>query len=550
MKEMEQSVKKMLKLIEEDGASLAKKAEMCKQSRPDLISKIEEFNSMHQSLAECYEYVTAELSKSIPSEFHVQGADNSESGYGKDSPMVTPDQKLGYKTGNRVPSGSSHSASSDLSLKEGSESFSSSSDSESESFNSSGNAYYSFPVNTDRSELHRRIIEMGTELPSMEEKLRMDEKENGDSVLNQEENRNYEELLGRIIGYEEELRLTKLKLQLSEDEVAKLKGELEKSVFFRELSGTLQTQLESAIGDIQMREAAIQVERERVLELQEQIAEGTDEFQGQLKLADEEIAMLNAKLNAESKQVLELQERIECYENDLSDHDHEVKELKDALHNAQESFSVEKAHLQSEIRNLSEKQTVLEVKLREWDSQGKSMEDKLRRCEAEKMEMKHLHDAREIGLQGEISQLKVELIDRGGHVEVLNKNLDSLKFKYDMLMAEKDGMSAKVNTLIAEVNSRDNQIRQMEGHQQRLHAEHVELIAGSESSQKRVDELRLKVLELEKEVDRQRVELSAVAEEKREAIRQLCFSLEHYRSGYKELREAFLGHKRHAVMVS
>jgi hypothetical protein len=65
-----------------------------------------------------------------------------------------------------------------------------------------------------------------------------------------------------------------------------------------------------------------------------------------------------------------------------------------------------------------------------------------------------------------------------------------------------------------------------------------------------VDELRLKVVELEKEVDGQRVELSAVAEEKRAAIRQLCFSLEHYRSGYKELREAFLGHKRHSVMAS
>jgi chromosome segregation ATPase len=317
-------------------------------------------------------------------------------------------------------------------------------------------------------------------------------------------------------------------------------------VFFRDLSGTLQAQLELALKDIQMREDDLQVERKRVLELQKKVAEGSEELQGQLKVAEEEITMLNAKLNTESRRVLDLQERITCYKSDLSDHDHEIKALKDA----QENLSVEKAHLQSEILDLSEKQNMLEVKLREWDLQGKFMEDKLRQCETEKMQMKNLHDAQEIALQGEISQLKVELIDRGEHVEVLNKKFDSLKSKYDMLMAEKDGMSAKVNTLIADVNSRDNQIRQMEGHLQQLHTEHEKLIAGSQSSRKLVDELRLKVVELEKEVDGQRVELSAVAEEKRAAIRQLCFSLEHYRSGYKELREAFLGHKRHSVMAS
>ncbi|KAJ6422314.1 hypothetical protein OIU84_027298 [Salix udensis] len=543
---MERSVKQMLKLIEEDGASLAMKAEMCRQTRPDLISKIKEFNSMQQSLAECYEYVTAELSNSIPSEFYEQGADNSVSGH--ESPLLTPDQKLGFhKAGNRAPSISSHGASSDLSLKEGSESFSSlSSDSESESFNSSGNAYYSLPVNTDRSGLHKKIIHMGTELSSMEEKLRMHEEENRDSMLNGEENRSYEELLSRVIGYEEELRLTKVKLQLSEDEVTRLKIELQKSGLFRDLSGTLQAQLESALKEIQMREDDLQMERKRVMELRKKVADDTDELQGQLKVAEEEITMLNAKLNAESRHVMDLQERITCYKSDLSDQDHEIKGLKDA----QETLSVENAHLHSEILNLSEKQNMLEVKLREWDLQGKFMEDKLRQCEDEKIQLKNLNDAREIVLQGEISQLKMELSDRDGHVEVLNKDFDSLKFKYDMVMAEKDVMSAKVNTLIADVNSRDNQIRQMEGHLQKLHAENEELLAGSQSSRKLVDELRLEVVGLEKEVDRQRFEVSAVAEEKREAIRQLCFSLEHFRSGYKELREAFLEHNRHSVMAS
>ena len=65
-----------------------------------------------------------------------------------------------------------------------------------------------------------------------------------------------------------------------------------------------------------------------------------------------------------------------------------------------------------------------------------------------------------------------------------------------------------------------------------------------------VDEQRLKVEELEKEVDSQIVLISDGAEEKREVIRQLCFSLEHYRSWYQELRKAFIVHKQHAVLAS
>ncbi|GMP23711.1 hypothetical protein CsSME_00001213 [Camellia sinensis var. sinensis] len=118
-----------------------------------------------------------------------------------------------------------------------------------------------------------------------------------------------------------------------------------------------------------------------------------------------------------------------------------------------------------------------------------------------------------------------------------------LKLKYDMVVAEKDGFNAKVHTLIADMNSRDNQIKLLE-------EQCVELIAGSENARELVDALRLRVGELEKEVGMQRVVMSDRAEEKREAIRQLCFSLEHYRNGYHELRQAFIGHKRHAVLAS
>ncbi|PQQ10838.1 protein NETWORKED 4B [Prunus yedoensis var. nudiflora] len=119
-----------------------------------------------------------------------------------------------------------------------------------------------------------------------------------------------------------------------------------------------------------------------------------------------------------------------------------------------------------------------------------------------------------------------------------------------MLMAEKDELNAKVHMLTANLSSRDNQIQEMEGHLRRLNAEHEDMIAGYESARRLVDELKLRVEELQKEVDSQRVAISDGAEQKREAIRQLCFSLEHYRSGYKELRQAFLGHRRQAVAAA
>jgi predicted RNase H-like nuclease (RuvC/YqgF family) len=85
---------------------------------------------------------------------------------------------------------------------------------------------------------------------------------------------------------------------------------------------------------------------------------------------------------------------------------------------------------------------------------------------------------------------------------------------------------------------------------QQFHVEQAELITEMEGSRKFVGELRSRAKELEEEVERQRVVIFEGAEEKREAIRQLCFSLEHYRNGYHMLRQAFIGHKRVPVLAS
>jgi chromosome segregation ATPase len=600
--EMGQNVKKMLNLIQADSDYMVENAEMNGQKR-QLIAHVGEFQRIYQSLAERYDHLTEALRKSLPSELQVQSFGSSEFGSGQGSPLLTPDQKLGFhNSGHQVINSdislSSGAGSSVLSLKEGTESSPSSfsSDSETESFNLTLNNYLGPPVDFDGKVLHHRISEMETELPSMKEKFWTAGNDNMDNLLKVEEKDRYDELLGRISQSEEELRVSNLKLQLSEKEIARLKSELEKGESAIVLAGSMQVQLECVQEDIKMREAEVKLEKGRVLELQNQIAElearisdssnqirrlveeseltrerlkgsdeeilklklelavrmseGTHELQGELEVAREEIAMLQTQLDSAKRKALELEESVVRYKTSVSNRDVEVRELKVALRDAQEQFSREKAQLQSDISSLSEKQALFNATLKEWELRSRSLENEISQCEDEKVELKGLHANHAMALQSEMNQLKDELVERRENVEILNKDFDGLKLKYDMLMAEKDGLNAKLHTLVAEVSSRDNQIQQLEGHLCELHREHVELITEAKSARNLVDELRLRVEELKKEIDSQRVVISDGAEEKREVIRQLCFSLEHYRSGYQELRQAFIGHKQHAVLAS
>ncbi|CAL5322832.1 unnamed protein product [Camellia sinensis] len=566
LEEVDQSVKQMLKLIEEDGDSVAKKAEMNGENRPVLIAHVEGFHRLYKSLAERYDHLTGELRKNASSMFQIQNS-MSHSGSGQDSSMATPDQKSGlHKLGQQAvgfDSFLSSCGSSDLSLKQGSESSSLASDSESESFDSS---------------INKHSISHVTK------------KEKADNELEVQENKDCAALLKRITEYEDELKESNKMLQISEEAVARWKDLFKKSEMVTTvLIGDLQDKLESAQTDLKMQEANLEMEKGRVLELQMEVAEletqvldsnrrigtlveeleiarkklkvseeeigtmkaglcneiseGTHQLQAQLELAQKDIAMLEAKLDSEKRLVLEMQERIVRHVADVSERDQDIKELNFALSNAQNTFSLDKAKLQSDISVLSEQLAVSEARVEESELRSKSLENEIRQCEVEKKEMKSSHEAQQNGLSSEIEQLKADASERSELMEALNKKLDMLKLKYDMVVAEKDGFNAKVQTLIADMNSRDNQIKLLE-------EQCVELIAGSENARELVDALRLRVGELEKEVGMQRVVMSDRAEEKREAIRQLCFSLEHYRNGYHELRQAFIGHKRHAVLAS
>ncbi|KAF5446568.1 hypothetical protein F2P56_032185 [Juglans regia] len=576
LEEMDQSVKQMMKLIEDDGDSFAKKAEMYYKKRPELISHVEDFYRMYRSLAERYDHVTGELRKNIPSDLQSQGSGISDAGL---ELLSTPDNRLGRRRSSHRAAGfdfflGSGGNSSDVYQKEGDES-STLTDSEPESDDSSVNNYPFLLGNGGDQGLSRKIVELEIELREMKEKFRMQQEGNADGSFREAKNEIPEDFPARIAHYEQELRIANGKISQSEEEIAWLKIEIQKCKSL-EFGNDFQSEHgSSAQEEVKMQEAELEadlalgiqqrvgqtengkikalveelrINKEKLRESEKEIArlkhdlesnkssENTRHLQDQIELAHKEIVTWKTKLNVEKRQVSKLQERILRLKASLSDRDHEVRDLKIAVSDAEQKIFPEKSNLKAEMSKMLDERTRLEEELREWESRARLLEDEIRKVKAGKTEI-------EIRLTGEIEQLKAEVVDRGDRIEILNKSLDGLKL-------ERDELNAKALTLTAEISSRDDQINQMDKHLQQYHKEHVELIAGIEGANKLAEELRSRAEELEAEVERQRVVISEGAEEKREAIRQLCFSLEHYRNGYHMLRQAFIGQKRVPVLAS
>lgn len=547
----------MLKLIEEDADSFAKKAEMYYQKRPELVSHVEDFYRMYRSLAERYDHLTGELRKNIPSELQSQG---SGSDLGSEPPTPSPERKTpGRKSSNRAAGfdvflGSG--GSSDLSRK-GSEGSYSSSDSGSESDEATSKSNLSGPLENgdDDDNLHQRIFELENELKVMKDKLRTTEEENSIALLKATENGNYNELEEKILKLEQHLKVTNEKLLVSEEEITRLKRELESNrsseiiyALESELESVhkeknlLECELESAQKQIESLEAELESSHKEnnLLEYElESARKQIESCEAELESSRKENRLLQTELGSEKICISEMQEQIMGLKADFESHERKIGEMRVKMADDTNKYTQEKSELEAEISGLSEKCATKEGKLRVLELKGLSLTDRIVQLEAEKSEM-----------HAEIERAKAENAEKSKKVEELNWNLDALKLKYDMLVAERDEVSAKVLALVAEVSSRKDRIHEMDEHLNRLHLEHARLITGTENAQKLVNELRVKVKELEEEADRQRDVIADNAEAKREAIRQLCFSLEHYRDGYLQLRQALHVHKRRVVMAA
>ncbi|XP_065847900.1 protein NETWORKED 4B-like [Euphorbia lathyris] len=186
-----------------------------------------------------------------------------------------------------------------------------------------------------------------------------------------------------------------------------------------------------------------------------------------------------------------------------------VTEVSDA---AEKIIFPQKAQIRARILKILDERSILQEQVRELESQNQFLKNENRVLQIEKSEKEERHSF-------QINQLKEEIVG-------LNKSNDGLKLKID-----------EMNGLVISLNK-------MNKHMQQLHMERVQLISGAKEALKLVGKLRSKAKELEEEVERQRVVIEEGAEEKREAIRQLCFSIEHYRDGYHRLQGAFIEHNR------
>ncbi|GLT80678.1 hypothetical protein SLA2020_521040 [Shorea laevis] len=560
LEEMDQSVKRMLKLIEEDGDSFAKKADMYYHKRPELISHVEQFYRMYRSLAERYDHLTGELRKNLPSDLQSQSSGVSDIASELTSTWPSPDHKpLSRRKSEPRPAGfdvflGSAGSSSDVYHKEGDE-LSSLTDSDSESDASSVNNYSVSSGNGGEQGLNRRIMELEIELREVKEKLRVQQQ--GDHVdfpRGGAKNGTADYLPSRIAGYEQDLRIANEKIKLSQEEITGLRMQLQKYKSLEtchqfessgeengklqddngnnqpsERTGALGEDSSDSDGKVQVRIEELRIMREKLQNSEKEIyslkLEGDEKIQylkGELELVKKDAVTWKSKANAEKREVSKLQERIARLRTSLSDRDHEIRDLKIAVSDAEEKIFPEKAHIKAEISKLLDERTCLEGQVREWESRGRWLEEEIRKVVNERRES-----------------------EERGHAEIqqLKENLDGLK-------REREEVDAKVESLKAEVRCRDEQMNEMEKHLNKLRKEHEEVLGIAEGARKEVEELRWRAKELDEEIERQRVIILEGAEEKREAIRQLCFSLEHYRNRYDWLRQAFEQKRVPAILAS
>ncbi|QCE01076.1 protein NETWORKED 4A-like [Vigna unguiculata] len=582
LEEMDQSVKRMLKLIEEDADSFAKKAEMYYQKRPELVALVEEFYRRYRALAERYDHVTVELRKNIPSDLQSQGSGISDAGSEPTSAWPSPTPKRGgrLKSSNRAAGfdyflGSSGNGSD--AQKDGDES-STLTDSENESDDSSVNNYSGFLQNGSDLVINRRIIELETELRELKGKLWMQEEEHAEVSSRGSRNENSEDFYTKINAYEQELMNVNDKLRLSEEEITKLKIELEKYGPFNaenmeagfefsspkehisdggealehktiEVEGSVDgvdkalseknAEIESLARELRITKENLKASETQITSLKFEANKSSERIQqllNQLDLATKDIATWKNKFNSEKRESTKLNERLARLRTSLSDRDQEVRDLKTAVSDAEQKIFPEKAQLKSEMSKMLEERTHLEEHIRDWECRGRSFEEEIRKIQSEKIEMEET-------LRIEIQLLKAYIEQRENNIKDLNTSLDTLKL-------EKDKLHVEVGLLKEEVNSKDVRIEHLSNHLNQLHMEHVQLISGMEEAHKQVEELKSKAKQFEEEIDRQKTVILDGAEEKREVIRQLCFSLEHYRNSYDMLRQHVIGQKRLPVLAA
>lgn len=378
LEEMDKQVKEMVQLIEEDGDSFAKKAQMYYQRRPMLVTHVENFYRMYRALAERYDNVTGELRKNIPSRMQSQGSlTGSECGSElQRSPTPSPEQQKSW-TREQSPRAagfdfflSNKINDSPSSRKDPESASQSESDAKSEDGEDDGIAYT----------LHQKIIELEDDLTAANrklldanEKLEVLEEKSLRCHCNYKENGNGAD---QARDSEGELELTREKLQSSLEEINDLQRKLENAAILSEERSRLLEQNKGLEAEI--------------LTLKEEMASARRRFDDKLSESDAEISRYRQELAAASEKLLQ----------EKSTNSKEVSKLQETIKGTMsrlEEVSEEKSLVEEQVKQLEEANAEAEKHRQELVHAAEMLsEDKFR------------HEAEILTLQQSIEELKPE----------------------------------------------------------------------------------------------------------------------------------------------
>ncbi|AES77997.1 hypothetical protein MTR_7g022780 [Medicago truncatula] len=193
-------------------------------------------------------------------------------------------------------------------------------------------------------------------------------------------------------------------------------------------------------------------------------------LQSQLKAALKNIAKLELELDSRKKGMHLLGELVRM-------HKKEVQKLMSEMHNWQTKFSSEKGELNFNIACLSNMKIQLTSKLEDCESRNKELENKLGQYEAEKLK------SRRIGRTWSKNAYYIEDVNR----------------KLGMVTIERDDLDAKIDNLKVKICSRNSKIIKKKKYIHESNASLRALVVEYESALNKVDKLKLRVEELEKE---------------------------------------------------
>ncbi|TVU17289.1 hypothetical protein EJB05_33310 [Eragrostis curvula] len=591
LEEMEKQVKEMLGFIEEEeGEFSAEKSELFHQKRPLLITHVKNFHRMYRALAERYDSMTRELRKNIPSSLQSHGSLGMSESDSEAQSSQSPDPDMQEKPRpdcSDVSAGSG--VSSDVS-KKGSEGSSSSSESDSEvEQNKEQNGSIFYALSQKVIELEDELHESKVKLEGLEEKnMHHEERLQGSDIESNNFQNDLEEMSSALESLTEvnnEKEAFQAMLMEHKTEIEVLKGamasaskQFEVELAQRDLEidkckHELGALSEKYLHDKSTLEDEVRNLQEVIKNLEGDLAKISQE-KSQLESRIEELEQAAQNLEYSASQVVKLQEVIKNTLAELEKVAEEKEVLKErAIEFEQhfrnfESSGIEVAKLPETIKNLEsqleralEEKSTLQDRINELDqimcdSSEKHSKEQSSLCS----DLLKLSEAN-ASLEGKLSSVETELmrvyVDKEEEslrtekqISALNQDLASLKNKLELLSSEKATVDDKLSNMLTDIAARDEKMKQMDDHLNQLQLEHANLMAECDAARKSMSELHMRVSELEEEVEKQKLMILESAEGKREAIRQLCFSLEHYRSGYHELRQLLHGHRRPLVMAT